>query len=149
LELVRSVDGIEYFNDSFGTTPETAIAAIEAFESQEILILGGQPKNVSFDNLGKAIKQNENRVAKVLIIGEASNLLESALKSNGYKSYVLSDATTMPEIVKQASSLAGEVKQMSGSKVVVLLSTANTSFDMFKNYKDRGAQFKKAVSELI
>jgi UDP-N-acetylmuramoylalanine--D-glutamate ligase len=87
-------------------------------------------------------------VAKVLIIGEASDLIEAALIDNGYTNFVRSSATTMPEIVKQAASLAGEVKQASVSKVVVLLSTANTSFDMFENYKDRGLQFKKAVAEL-
>ena len=53
LELVATVNGVRYYDDSFSTTPETAIAAIEAFKEPEILILGGSSKNSDFSELGQ------------------------------------------------------------------------------------------------
>jgi UDP-N-acetylmuramoylalanine--D-glutamate ligase len=143
LEYVRELGGISYYNDSFGTTPETAIAAIQAFQQPEVVILGGQPKGVGFEELGQVIK-NSPQVAKALVIGEAKPQIVSALQAAGVENYVESDAQTMPEIVAEATELAKSV----GQPAVVLLSTAATSFDMFKNYKDRGEQFKQVVRSL-
>src|SRR5205085_8105908 len=60
LQLVREVKGVKYYDDSFSTTPETAIAAIEAFEAPEILILGGSSKKSDFSELGKVINEAKN-----------------------------------------------------------------------------------------
>lgn len=148
LEFVRELNNVRYYDDSFGTTPETAIAAIEAFEQPQVVILGGRGKGVSFDGLAKAIKSSR-RIAQVLVIGEAREELIAAMRAAGYSNYVTTDAQTMPEIVKQAVQLGEKVAATSGRTSVVLLSTACTSFDMFDNYKQRGELFKQAVLALV
>ena len=147
LEFVRELNNVSYYNDSFGTTPETAIAAIEAFDQPQVLILGGRGKGISFDELAKAIQSNDN-VDQVLLIGEAREELAAVLKAAGYTKYVMTDVQTMPEIVKQAAELGEENARSLHKTTIVLLSTACTSFDMFDNYKQRGEEFKRAVKAL-
>jgi UDP-N-acetylmuramoylalanine--D-glutamate ligase len=145
LEFVRKIGNILYYNDSFGTTPETAIAAIEAFPNPQVVIIGGRGKGVSFAPLAKALKETK-QVAKVLLIGETQAEIAGELDKAGFDNYGATNAKNMPEIVTQATGLAREISDK--DDVVVLLSAASTSFDMFKNYEDRGIRFKQAVQSL-
>lgn len=77
LELVSELRGIKYYDDSFSTTPETAIAAIEAFEAPEILILGGSSKKSDFKELGKVIAERANIKAIIGIGVEWERIKES------------------------------------------------------------------------
>jgi len=138
LELVGVVNGAEYFNDSFSTTPETAIAAIEAFKEPEILILGGSSKNSNFQELGEVISKKGN-IKAIIGIGVEWVRIKPFIKSKNI--ILIEGAKDMHTIVLAASKIA-----VSGD--VVLLSPACASFDMFKNYKDRGEQFKEEVSRL-
>lgn len=141
LELVKTVGGIRYYDDSFSTTPETAVAAIEAFTEPEILILGGSNKNSDFTSLGKVIDASENIKAIIGIGVEWARIKEKISSTTLSKLQVFEDASNMHEIVKRASQIA----QLGD---VVLLSPACASFGMFKNYKDRGNQFKETVNKL-
>lgn len=138
LELVREVKGVKYYNDSFGTAPETAQVAIKAFTEPKILILGGSDKGLSFSGLAKTV--SENNVKKVLLIGLMAEKIREELEKAGYKDYV-PGGKDIDEIVQNAQKAAepGDV---------VLFSTACASFDMFENYKDRGDKFNRAVIEL-
>jgi UDP-N-acetylmuramoylalanine--D-glutamate ligase len=138
LELVREVDGVKYYDDSFGTTPATATVAIEAFEQPKIIILGGSDKGAEFDELAEVVK-NSN-VKHAIVVGQITDKITAALKENGYEA-ITTGFTTMPQIVQKARELAqpGDV---------VLLSAAAASFGLFKDYKDRGNQFKQAVRAL-
>ncbi len=147
LEFVRELNKVKYYNDSFGTTPETTIAAIEAFEQPEVVILGGRGKGVGFESLAQALKQN-NHIAKVLVIGEARPQIIGALKDAGFENYIETDVQTMPEIIDKARDLAEASVKGTSQETIVLLSTATTSFDMFKNYEERGIKFKQAVQAL-
>ena len=138
LELVGVVNGAEYFNDSFSTTPETAIAAIEAFKEPEILILGGSSKNSNFQELGEVISKKGN-IKAIIGIGVEWVRIKPFIKSKNI--ILIEGAKDMHTIVLAASKIA-----VSGD--VVLLSPACASFDMFKNYKDRGEQFKEEVKKL-
>ena len=138
LELVGQVNGVEYYNDSFSTTPETAIAAIEAFEEPEILILGGSSKKSNFEELGQLISGKGN-IKAIIGIGVEWPKIKEHIKSSSI--LIIEDATNMNQIVQAASKIA-----LPGD--VVLLSPACASFDMFKNYKDRGEQFKSEVHKL-
>jgi UDP-N-acetylmuramoylalanine--D-glutamate ligase len=140
LELVDTVMGVRYYDDSFSTTPETAIAAIDAFDDPLILILGGSTKNSDFSELGKIISDNEN-IKAIVGIGEEWNRIKQEIKNTKSKFAIIEGAKDMDTVVKAASKIA-EVED------VVLLSPACASFGMFKNYKDRGEQFKKAVKNL-
>lgn len=139
LELVDKINGVSYYNDSFSTTPETAIAAIESFEEPEILILGGSSKNSNFEELGKLLSSKEN-VKAIIGIGKEWERIKSEINPNA-KVLIIEGADSMEKIVLAASKIAKEGD-------VVVLSPACASFDMFKNYKDRGQEFKKEVERL-
>lgn len=136
LEEVATKGGVTFYNDSFSTTPETAIAAIKAFFEPEIVILGGSSKNSDFTALGKVITGTKN-VKAVILIGAEGPRIGREIKNKP----VLTGAKNMAEIVKMAYNNA-----VSGD--VVLLSPACASFDMFANYKERGKQFKDEVRKL-
>lgn len=138
LELVRELDGVQYYDDSFGTTPETAIVALEAFGQPKVMILGGGDKGVPFDELAKAV--TKHTVRKVVVIGDTAAAITHALHQAGYNE-VINGGGTMQEIVEAARSAA-----QAGD--VVLLSPACTSFGLFTDYKDRGNQFKAVVQSL-
>ena len=131
LEEVATINGVMYFDDSFSTTPETTIAAVKSFSETLILIVGGSEKGSDFTNLGK-------------VISEAKNLkavrIEKAILNKNLR--IVRNLSNMPDIVKKVSELA-----KSGD--VVLLSPAAASFDMFKNYKERGNRFKEEVKKLV
>jgi UDP-N-acetylmuramoylalanine--D-glutamate ligase len=139
LELVDKVNGVSYYNDSFSTTPETAMAAIKSFEEPEILILGGSSKNSDFEELGKLLSSKGN-IKAIIGIGKEWDKIKSEINPSA-KFLIIEGADTMEKIVLAASKIAKEGD-------VVVLSPACASFDMFKNYKDRGEQFKKEVEKL-
>lgn len=140
LELVGDINGVRFYDDSFSTTPETAIAAIEAFDAPEILILGGSGKNSDFTELGRVISNAKN-IKAVIGIGDEWHRMRAEFPISNFQFPIIEDAKDMRTIVLAASKIA-----KSGD--VVLLSPACASFGMFKNYKDRGQQFKKEVKKL-
>ena len=138
LELVREVNNVKYYDDSFGTTPDTAIVAIQAFKEPKVVILGGSDKQATFDELAHVVASGN--VRSVVLIGKTAPAIQAALQTAGYTSFV-PGGTTMASIVAaaQAQAQPGDV---------VLLSTACASFDLFANYQERGEQFKLAVQSL-
>jgi len=150
LELVRELDGVTYYNDSFGTTPETCIVALEAFTAPKVVIIGGADKGVGFDELAEALANNN--VRRIILIGNTENKeqptaspkIAAALEARGITSVtslVKPGGPTMTEVLDAARAAAqpGDV---------VLLSAATASFDMFPDYKERGRQFTEAVQNL-
>lgn len=140
LELVEKINGVSYYNDSFSTTPETSIAAIEAFGEPKILILGGSSKKSDFTELAKTISGEKTVKAIVLVGEEAETIKEQLLK---YKVNV-----PMSQGAQNMSQIIAQTVKFSSHGDVVLLSPACASFGMFKNYMDRGEQFKKEVRKL-
>ncbi len=141
LEFIGDKNGIKYYNDSFSTIPETTIAAINAFEEPEIVILGGSSKNSDFTNLGQEINHKKNIKAIILIGAESGRIKQSIEQAGGYSGKYFEGAKNMEEIFLQIWPIAAVGD-------VVLLSPACASFGMFKNYKDRGQQFKLQFSKL-
>lgn len=140
LELVATINGVKYYDDSFATNPESTIAAINAFTQPEILILGGSSKNSDFSLLAKTIMESKN-IKAIIGIGKEWETIKKLLVGLNPDVLVLEGPTNMETIVAAANKLA-----VSGD--IVILSPACASFDMFKNYKDRGDQFKKEVEIL-
>ena len=140
LELVATVNGVRYYDDSFSTTPETAIAAIDAFKDPEILILGGSSKNSDFTGLGKTVSETSN-IKAIIGIGVEWSKIKPEIKNLSPDVLIIEGAKDMETIVTTVSKIA-----VDGD--VVLLTPACASFDMFKNYKDRGEQFKREVLAL-
>ena len=140
LELIRELDGVKYYNDSLGTTPETTVGAIEAFKQPKVMIVGGASKGVQFDDMAKAIAAPDANVRQIVLIGDMAATIEAALKKAGFTSFV-HGGETMASAVDAAHKAA-----QSGD--VVLMAPGCSSFDMFKDYKDRGDQFNDAVNKL-
>jgi len=139
LEFIREIGGVKFYNDSFSTTPETTIAAIKAFSQPIILITGGSEKGSDYTQLGKEISQS--KVKTLILIGKTAQKIKKIVQKAGFRGKIIYKPGEMKEVVKKAFT---EAKKGD----VVLLSPACASFDMFKNYKDRGWQFKKYVWEI-
>jgi len=133
LEFVLEKDGVRWINDSKGTNVDSVWYALGSFQNPIVLIAGGRDKDSDFTVLNERLK---NRVRTVLLIGEAADKMEKAFRGV----CPLARAATLREAVEKARDLArpGDV---------VLLSPACASFDMFRNFEDRGEQFKSLVRE--
>lgn len=141
LKFVREVNGVRYFDDSIATTPGSAIAALLAFDQPKVLIVGGSEKGADYAQLADAIMANDTMRA-VVAIGTTGSVIADLLEARGAgKAVNRCTAPDMPGIVAAAAACAqpGDV---------VILSPASASFDMFKNYADRGDQFVAAVEAL-
>lgn len=139
LETVQTVRGVTYYNDSFSTVPDPTIAAIQSFQEPIVLIIGGTDKGSDFSQLGKEL--TKRTIRGIIVIGTMTEKICAVLKDSGYKGQISTGLKTMHEIVEHASKIAHKGD-------VVLLSPACASFDMFKNYKQRGTLFKHEVSLL-
>lgn len=140
LEYVRTLDGVKYYNDSFSSAPSAAAAAVSSFTQPEILILGGTDKGADFTNLITEIKNSQN-IKRILLIGEIRHKLDELFGKAGVGSAQVLDAGTMEDIVATARREAAEGD-------VVILSPACASFDMFRDFYDRGDQFRSIVQSL-
>ena len=139
LELVRVIDGVEWYNDSASTSPTRGISALNAFDNKEIvLIAGGADKNLDYTPIGRPIVEN---VRCLILIGQTANKIYEAVK----KELELQNKNLdihMCESFKQSLDFA---KRVAKSGQIVLFSPASTSFDMFKDMYDRGDRFKEEV----
>jgi UDP-N-acetylmuramoylalanine--D-glutamate ligase len=138
LELVRELSGVKYVDDSYSSNPVATVAAIASFKEPKVLVIGGFDRGVGFDELARAIVRGN--VKHAVLVGQTAERLGMALTRAHFAKYQRG-FKTMPEIVKAARGMAepGDI---------VLLSPGCPSFDMFKNFEDRGDQFGAAVRGL-
>jgi UDP-N-acetylmuramoylalanine--D-glutamate ligase len=134
LEFVREKDGVSYINDSKGTNVGAVVKSVEGFTRPVILIAGGYDKGSDFSPLFGLFRE---KVKLLILIGKAADKMAKALGG--------STETAMAKTLVDAVQLAAQ-RAVSGD--VVLLSPACASFDMFKDFEDRGRQFKEAVKNL-
>lgn len=135
LEYVCDINGVSFVNDSKGTNPEACEVALQAYpDKKKILIAGGKDKEADFGRLVSSFADNE--VKLLILIGETSNIIREAAIKEGFTSCVM--AETIQEAVETAWKAAEEGD-------VVLLSPACASWDMFRNYEERGNAFKDAA----
>ncbi len=136
LKFVAEKNGVKYYDDSIATTEGSAIAALKAFNQNKVIILGGSDKGSDYE---KVLDQVDKTESIIVAIGQTGEKIHQKAIKRGIESYRVEGL--MGEVVKKASELAE-----SGS--VVILSPASASFGQYKNYKDRGEQFIKAVNKL-
>lgn len=141
LEFVRELRGVRYYNDTFATGPHATEAAIDAIPGTKVLILGGFDRNLPLDSLVHVIQERQSSIRGLLLIGQSAKRLSEALDKVGVTNYQLSTAESMLQIVAEAGNIAHE-----GDAVV--LSPGFASFDMFKNFEQRGILYKRAVNNL-
>ncbi len=134
LEWVRSIGGIDFFNDSKATTAEAGRWALNTIEQPIVMICGGRDKNIDFSVLRDLVKQ---KVKKMIVIGEAKEKLRNTFKD---VVDIASCATLRDAIV--------EAKKNSKKGDCIVFSPMCASFDMFTNYEERGQVFKDIVTTL-
>ena len=139
IERVRVLDGVTYYNDSKGTNVDSTLKAVDTMTAPTAIILGGYDKHTSFDPLSKRIMERPEIIREAVLIGDTAAQIEDSLRRAGYTH--IHHAGSMGEAVAKCRALASEGWN-------VLLSPACASFDMFKDYEERGRIFKQIVREL-
>ena len=139
LEFVRELNNVKWYNDSIGTSPASTVAGLNSFDEDIILLAGGSDKGLDYKEVGEAIAR---KVRALILTGPTSEKIENATKQalNG-KSIEIYYTSNMQESVNLA-------KEIAKAGDVVLLSPASASFDLYKNFEDRGHQFKDCVNNL-
>jgi UDP-N-acetylmuramoylalanine--D-glutamate ligase len=134
LEPVREVGGVRWINDSKATNIASTVVAVEAMDRPFVLLLGGRHKGEPYTRLGPLLK---DRCRRVIAYGESGELIERDLGGK----VPLERGTTFEDVVARARGAArpGDA---------VLLSPACSSYDMFKNYEERGATFRTLVEHM-
>lgn len=146
LKYVDQIDGVKFYDDSISTTPGSVLAAIKSFNQPKVLILGGKDKGGDYDSLAREIAQNDS-IQKVVLMGENGPKIKDSLINNSVKD----DKIFVVDFSKKEKSMVEAVdksKEYSSDGGVVILSPASSSFDLFKNYKERGQAFVDAVKKL-
>ncbi len=132
-------DGVEWINDSISTTPESAIAAMDALgENVAVMILGGQDRGYDFAPLAKRIKSSS--VQNVILLPESGGTIKKLIEKET-KEVGCTEVSSMQEAVRLAK------EKTKGSSSIVLLSPASPSYGHFKDFEDRGEQFRRAIEE--
>lgn len=135
-ELVRELDGVRWYNDSIGTSPSRTIAGLRAFDRKVILIAGGYDKHIPYDPLGPVAAET---VKTAILLGATADAIERAISA--CSDLPCLRAATMEEAVLKAREMVREGD-------IVFLSPASASFDLYRNFEERGDHFKRLVMAL-
>ena len=138
IEFVKEIDGVKWYNDSASSSPTRTLSGINAFKEDIVLIAGGYDKNLDYTPLAKPILQ---KVKTLILIGQTANKIFDAVK-NEMDEQNKEVKIYMADSLEQATEIA---KKHAHPGQVVLFSPASASFDMFKNFADRGNKFKEIV----
>lgn len=140
IELVRTLRGVRYYNDSIATSPDRTIAGLNSFNQKVILIAGGKDKGIPYDSVGPVINDH---VKLLLLCGASSGVIRRAVEqAENYAGLSIVDVADYHEALSIAQSHAKEGD-------VVILSPASTAYDRYANFMERGKEFKKLVMELL
>lgn len=136
IELVRELNGVKYYNSSIDSSPSRTTACIEALKTPIVAICGGYDKHIPYDPLGELFKR---KVKFTVLCGATAPKIAAVFDNVGYESYIIVDDFGLA--VRTASEKADD-----GDSVV--LTPASASFDMFRNFAERGNTFKQIVNSL-
>lgn len=139
LEFIREINGVKWFNDSIGTSPTRTIAGLNSFDEKIVLIAGGYDKHLDYTPIAKPIIEN---VSKLILMGATADKIENAVREElqkQNKTMPIYRCNTLNEVIEKANDVA-EVGE------VVLFSPASASFDLFRNFEERGNKFKEIVN---
>lgn len=141
IEFVRELEGVRYYNDSIATSPVSVIAGLNAFGRKVIMIAGGSDKKLDYNQLAEPIN---TYVKTLVLLGATADKIEEAVRA--YENYNENECkiirvSTMEEAVEAARNSAENGD-------IVTLSPASASFDMYKNFEERGRHYKSIVNAL-
>ncbi len=143
IELVRTFEGVRYYNSSIDSSPNRTINTLRVFPEKVIMIGGGKDKGIPYDELGPSLAEH---VKVLILIGATSDKIQESLeneikRSGNGKDIEVIRVSSYDDAVKTA-------REKAHAGDVVILTPASTSFDMFKNFEERGNLFKNLVNEL-
>lgn len=141
IEFVREINGSKWYNDSIASSPTRTIAGLNSFDEEIVLIAGGYDKHLDYEPIAKPIL---DRVKTLILLGQTSGKILTAVKEKQEELGIKIDiykVDTLEEAVEKA-------KMEAKPNQVVLFSPASASFDMFKNFEERGNKFKELVKNL-
>jgi len=138
LEYVTSVNGVKYYDDSFSSATPATKVAVDSFSEPVILIAGGYDRGLDYTEFTSELAKRPN-LKHVILLGQTASTLAARLRESGYHS--VSEVDSLSEAVDTASQTAREGD-------VVIMSPGTASFDMFKNFSERGDTFKEIVRSL-
>ena len=139
IELIRTRNGVRWYNDSIASSPSRTIAGLNSFPGKVILIAGGKDKGIPYDALGPVVNDH---VKLLLLCGTTAGVIRRSVEqAKNYHGLEILDVEDYQEAVSIADSRAVEGD-------VVILSPASTSFDRFANFMERGKAFKAIVNRL-
>ena len=141
LEFVKEIKGAKWYNDSIASSPTRTIAGLKSFDENIVLIAGGYDKHLDYTPIAKPIIEN---VGSLILLGQTANKIYSAVTYElkfSDKELPIYKVNTLEEAVEKAN-------EISKKGDVVLFSPASASFDMFKNFAERGNKFKQIVNKL-
>ncbi len=141
IEFIREIDGVKWYNDSIGTSPTRTIAVLNSFDEKIVLIAGGYDKHLDYTPIAKPILE---KVKTLILMGQTADKIFLVVKEEEEKENKKVDTyicDTLEETVKLARKFANPGE-------VVLFSPASASFDLFKNFEERGNKFKEIVNNL-
>jgi len=134
LEIVGEFGGVQWINDSKATNVSSSLVAIEGMRRPTILLLGGRHKGEPYTRLADAIRK---RVKRVIAYGEAGPVVEKDLAG----------VVPVEKLGFDFDAVIQRARELASPGDAILLSPACSSFDMFKNYEERGARFRKLAAE--
>lgn len=142
-EFVRELNGVKWYNDSIGSSPTRTIAGLASFKTKVILIAGGYDKHLDYTDMGKYILDH---VKVLILMGQTKEKIKEATlnelkKRDGDIELPIIECSTLEETINVAF-------ENSKSGDIVFFSPASASFDMFKNFVERGKKFKEIVNNL-
>lgn len=141
IELVREKDGIKWYNDSIASSPTRTIAGLRSFKQKVILIAGGYDKKIPYAPLGPAVVE---KVQALILMGKTADKIQQAVETApGF------DPSSLP-ILRVANMEEGvrAAQEIAKPGDIVTMSPASASFDLYRNFEERGKHFKKLVMEL-
>ncbi len=140
-EFVREFKGVKWYNDSIGSSPTRTIAGLVSFKNKVILIAGGYDKHLDYEEMGKYVV---DRTKAVVLMGQTKEKIKVATEHALERTDIdlpIFECTSLEDAVSKANEIAE-------AGDVIFFSPASASFDMFKNFEERGNKFKELVNEL-
>jgi UDP-N-acetylmuramoylalanine--D-glutamate ligase len=141
LSFVKTVNNVDFYDDSISTTPGSVIAAINSFSQPKVLIMGGRDKGADYFELAEIIENPDSNVKKVVLVGENSDKIAAAFSNDD----LIIRAENINDAVQFGYKSFDKSFDNISEKSVVIMSPAGSSFDLYKDYKQRGEKFIEAV----
>ena len=141
LELVREIDCVKWYNDSIGTSPTRTIAGLHSFDERIVLIAGGYDKHLDYTPIAKPILE---KVDSLILIGDTAPKIFDAVKEESEKQ----GKDIKIYMCDEFKNIVLVAKKVAKPGQIVLFSPASASFDLFKNFEERGNKFKELVNNL-